>query len=153
MTKPSQTTTSPRSITNPALEASTAPEVIKRTVEQALRLLDVAKAEYIIRLPDGTLVTKGDMELVTRRAVKRVPRKAHKMPYGSYTSAYKESIVNMAIGDVLCLYRTPDMLAAGVTLADISGTISSIAATTFGTDAHKIHQNKTTECIELLRTA
>lgn len=129
------------------------PEIVKRTIEQATRLLDASKTEYIIRLSDGTLITKGAMELAASSTRKRMPRKAHKMPHGSYTAAYKESIVNMVVGDVLCLYRTPEMLAAKVTLADISGTISSIATTTFGNGNHKIHQNKTTECVELLRTA
>ena len=115
------------------------PEIVKRTIEQATRLLDASKTEYIIRLPDGTLITKGAMELVAPAAKrKRVARKEHKMPHGSYTAAYKTPIMKMAIGDVLCLYRTPEMLKAGVTLADISGTISSIATTAFGNNAHKL---------------
>lgn len=130
---------------------TTIPEIVKRTIEQATRLLDASKTEYIIRLSDGTVYTKGNMELVTAKT--RTPRQARKMPHGSYTNAYKKLVVNMAVGDVLCLYRTPEMLAANVTLADISGTISSIATATFGNGAHKLHQNKTADCIEILRTA
>lgn len=130
---------------------TTTPEIVKRTIEQATRLLDASNTEYIIRLRDGTVYTKGDMELVTTKT--RTPRQARKMPHGSYTNAYKQRVVNMKVGDVLELALTPEMIAAGVTLLDVQGTISTIASTAFGKDAHKICANKSTGCNEILRTA
>jgi hypothetical protein len=143
----------PAAVTNTAIEASTVPEIVKRTLEQSLRLLDVAKAEYIIRLGDGTMLTKGKMELVTPRKTVKYTKKPRKMPYGTMRNWVAPQIAHLHIGDVAELDLSAEMQAAGVDLRDLMSSVSSTANKLFGLDSHKVCTNKKTGKIEILRTA
>ena len=141
-------------VTNPALAASTAPEIVKRTIEQALRLLAVAGTEYIIRLSDGTTITQGSLELVAAKPPKKQAKKrALKMPYGSMRSAVLPYVECLKVGDVAEIGLTPEMVLCGVDLHDLLSTVSNAAAKCFGNDSHKVCTNKATGKIEILRTA
>lgn len=135
------------------MKTTNTPAIVQITIDQATRLLDASKVDYIVRLADGTLITKGDMTLAPTKMEADRKRRSRKVPHGTFTRAYKSDIHNMQVGDVLCLYRTPTMLTLGVTLADVQGTCSTIASAAFGNNAHKIHINTTTDCVEILRTA
>lgn len=141
-------------VTNPELAASTLPEIVKRTIEQALRLLDVSGTEYIIRLGDGTTITKGAMELVAAKSAKiKGKKRALKMPYGSMRNAVLPYVECLKVGDVAEIALTPEMVTAGVDLHDLLSTVSNAAAKCFGNDSHKVCTNRNTGKIEILRTA
>lgn len=132
----------------------TIPLAIRKTVEQATRLLDACKTRYIIVLSDGTTINKGGeiIQLVPDKPEK--PRKAKSlMPHGTYRQAYGDVVRNMVVGDVEIFRLTPEMVKAGVKLITIQGSISSMASNAFGNDAHKIFMNKETNSVELFRTA
>jgi hypothetical protein len=141
-------------VTNPALAASTAPEIVKRTIEQALRLLDVSGTEYIIRLGDGTTITRGSLELVAAKPDKvKNKKRALKMPYGSMRNAVLPYVECLKVGDVAEIGLTPEMVLCGVNLHDLLSTVSNAAAKCWGNESHKVCTNKTTSKIEILRTA
>jgi hypothetical protein len=140
-------------VKHPALIASTAPEIIKRTVEQALGLLDVTGGEYIIRLNDGTTITKGNIQIKAVKVKPPAKKRALKMPYGSMRNAVMPLIECLKVGDVAEIGFTPEMLAAGVDTKDLLSTVSNAAVKLFGTDSHKVCTNKVTNKIEILRTA
>lgn len=130
------------------------PLAIRKTVEQATRLLDACKTQYIIVLPDGTTINKGGelIQLIPPKPEK--PRKARSlMPYGTYRKAYGDTVRDMVLGDVKVFHRTPEMISAGVDLTTIMGSISSMASNAWGNNAHKIFLNKGNDSVELLRTA
>lgn len=130
------------------------PLAIHKTVEQATRLLDACKARYIIVLSDGTTINKGG-EVIQLAPDK--PTRAKKapslMPYGTYRNVYGPAIKRMVVGDVEAFFLTPEMVQAGVGLMTVLGSISSMASSEWGNNAHKIFTNKANNSIELLRTA
>jgi len=130
------------------------PLAIRKTVEQATRLLDACKTQYIIVLSDGTTINKGGevIQLIPPKPEK--PRKAKSlMPHGTYRKVYGDAIRKMVVGDVGVFRRTPEMVTAGVELITILGSISSMASNEWGNNAHKIFINKGNDSVELLRTA
>jgi hypothetical protein len=130
------------------------PLAIRKTVEQATRLLDACKTQYIIVLSDGTTINKGGevIQLIPPKPEK--PRKARSlMPYGTYRKVYGPAMTKMVMGDVEVFRRTPEMVTAGVELITILGAISSMASSDWGNNAHKIFLNKGNDSVELLRTA
>ena len=132
----------------------TIPLAIRKTVEQATRLLDACKTRYIIVLSDGTTINKGGeiIQLVPDKPEK--PRKAKSlMPHGTYRQVYGDVVRNMVVGDVEIFRLTPEMVKAGVDLTTIMGSISSMASNAWGNNAHKIFLNKGNDSVELLRTA
>lgn len=141
-------------VKHPALIASTAPEIIKRTVEQALGLLAVAGTEYIIRLSDGTTLTHGSMELAAVKPPKQAKKKrALKLPYGSMRNAVLPYVECLKVGDVAEIGLTPEMVAADVNMHDLLSSVSNAAAKCWGNDSHKVCTNKATGKVEILRTA
>jgi len=147
-------TRTPNTSSHPALVASSTPEIVKRTIEQAMRLLEVAGTEYIIRLGDGTTINHGSLELVAAKPPKKeAKRRALKMPYGSMRSAVMPYVECLKIGDVAEIGLTPEMAMCGVDLHDLLSSVSNAAAKCFGNDSHKVCTNKTTNKIEILRTA
>ena len=130
------------------------PLAIRKTVEQATRLLDVCKTQYIIVLSDGTTINKGGevIQLIPHKPEKQ--RKAKSlMPHGTYRQVYGDTVRDMAVGDVEVFRLTPEMVKAGVELITIQGSISSMASNAFGNNAHKIFMNKDDDSVELFRTA
>lgn len=141
-------------VTNLALVESTMPEILKRTVEQALSLLALAKAEYVIRLPDGTLINEGTLVIKLSKKDKAPAKKRGlKLPYGTMRNAVMPYIDCLKVGDVAEIALTPEMLAAGVDCKDLLSSVSNAAVKCFGTDAHKVCTNKKTGKVEILRTA
>lgn len=130
------------------------PFAVRKTVEQATRLLDACKTRYIIVLSDGTTINKGGeiIQLVPAKPEKP-PRAKSRMPYGTYRTVYGETLRNMVVGDVEVFRLTPEMVNAGVDLMTIMGSISSMASNEWGNNAHKIFTNKDNDSVELLRTA
>lgn len=147
-------TRTPNTSSHPALATSSTPEIVKRTIEQALRLLDVSGTEYIIRLGDGTTITRGSLELVAAKPEKiKNKKRALKLPYGSMRKAVMPLVSCLKVGDVAEIGLTPEMVAADVNLQDLLSSVSNAAATCWGNDSHKVCTNKTTGKIEILRTA
>lgn len=130
------------------------PLAIRKTIEQATRLLDVCKTQYIIVLSDGTTINKGGelIQLIPPKPTKQLKARSL-MPYGTYRKVYGPALTKMAVGDVEVFRRTPEMIAAGVELITIMGAISSTASSDWGNNAHKIFLNKDNNSTELLRTA
>jgi hypothetical protein len=130
------------------------PLAIRKTVEQATRLLDACKTQYIIVLSDGTTINKGGevIQLIPPKPTKQ-PKARSLMPYGTYRKVYGPAMTKMVVGDVEVFRRTPEMVAAGVELITIMGAISSTASSDWGNNAHKIFINKGNDSVELLRTA
>jgi hypothetical protein len=135
------------------MQQTSVPEVVLRAVDQALRTLNAAKAEYIIRLPDGMMYERGNMKLAAIPTEKKRTRTPSKMPLGYMTKAIMPTLKDMQIGDVLEFQLDEPMMAAGVELRELQSSVSSLASTNFGAGNHKVHTNKKTQRIELLRTA
>ena len=130
------------------------PEIYATIAQKVLKDLGLIKAKFIIILQDGTTFDSGSDEITLTGPKKhRAIRRESKMPYGTYTKTYRHSIVAMNVGDVMCFDRTAEMVSNKVTLSDLQGAISGIACATFGNDAHKVHINTKTACVELMRTA
>lgn len=147
-------TRTPNTSSHPALDASSTPEIVKRTIKQALHLLDVSGTEYIIRLGDGTTITRGSLELVAAKPEKiKNKKRALKLPYGSMRKAVMPLVSCLKVGDVAEIGLTPEMVAADVNLHDLLSSVSNAAATCWGNESHKVCTNKTTGKIEILRTA
>lgn len=132
------------------------PEIYREMAVKAMKHLDLVKAQYAVILPDGTVYNNSG-EIIQIKAPKvkapKKPRAARKMPHGSYSKVYLPIIQAMNVGDVQCFSPTPDMVANGVNLRDLQGTVSTFAHGLWGNDAHKTHQNVKANCVELLRTA
>ena len=157
MTNLTQTSMNKRtsnSVKHPDLIASTAPEIIKRTIEQALGLLDVGGAEYIVRLSDGTLLSKGTtIQVKVGKTKAPAKKRALKLPYGTMRNAVMPLVECLKVGDVAEIGLTPEMIAAGVDTKDLLSTVSNAAAKAFGNGGHKVCTNKKTGKVEILRTA
>jgi len=140
-------------VKHPDLVASNVPEIIKRTIEQALGLLDVGGAEYIVRLSDGTLISKGTTIQVKIGKTKAPAKKrALKLPYGHMRNAVMPFVECLKVGDVAEIGLTPEMIAADVNMHDLLSSVSNAAAKCFGNGAHKVCTNKKTGKVEVLRT-
>lgn len=142
-----------QTVNNPTLIASTMPEIVKRTVEQALNLLAVSKAEYVIRLPDGTLLTEGTLQVKATKIKLPTKKRALKMPYGSLRTYVMPYVECLKIGDVAEVGLTPEMVAADVNLHDLLSSVSNAAAKCFGNGSHKVCTNRKTGKVEILRVA
>ena len=130
------------------------PLAIRKTVEQATKLLDACKTKYIIVLSDGTTINKGGELIQLMPDKPEKPRKAKSlMPHGTYRKVYGDAIRNMVVGDVEIFRLTSEMVTAGVELITIQGSISSMASNEWGNNAHKIFMNKDNDSVELLKTA
>lgn len=131
------------------------PEIFTTMANKAIKDLNLVKAKFVVILPDGTTFDNsgGDIVYKPKKAIVKKPRQERKMPHGSYSEAYKPRIAAMKVGDVECFSPSPDMVAHGVTIHDLQGSISTIAHGLWGNDAHKTHQNKKNNCVELMRTA
>lgn len=139
-------------VKHPALVASTTPEIVKRTVEQALGLLEVTGAEYIIRLSDGTTITKGNIPVKVIKIKPPAKKRALKLPYGHMRNAVMPLIECLKVGDVAEIGLTPEMVAGGVNMHDLLSSVSNAAAKCFGNGSHKVCTNKKTGKVEILRT-
>jgi hypothetical protein len=137
----------------PTMQQTSVPEVILRAVEQSLRTLNAAKAEYVIRLPNGMVYERGDLKLATESTEKKRTRAPSKMPRGYIAKAIQPIINPMQAGDVAEFRCDAAMVAAGVELRHLQSSVSSHASTIFGVGNHKVYTNKKTQCVELLRTA
>jgi hypothetical protein len=131
------------------------PEIYTDLANKAIKNLNLVKAKFVVILPDGTTFDNGGGEIVykPKKVIVKKPRQERKMPHGAYSTAYKNAIEGMKVGDVEVFTPTTDMVAKGVTIGDLQGAISTIAHGLWGNDAHKTHQNKKNDCIELMRTA
>lgn len=132
------------------------PEIYTTMANKAIKDLNLVKAQFIVILPDGTTFDSGSDLIVLagpKKAIVKKPRQERKMPHGAYSEAYKTAIEAMKVGDVEVFTPTTDMVAHGVTIKDLQGSISTIAHGLWGNDAHKTHQNKKLNCVELMRTA
>jgi hypothetical protein len=133
------------------------PKIILDTASKAITTLDVTKCVYFVVLPDGSIMdnSQGGIGFLAPKAAPKAPRTRRdlKLPYGTYTQAYKETVNNMKVGDVVCLPLTQQMKDAGATMWDLGGAVSAMAHKAFGKDAHKIHHNHEKGWLELLRVA
>ena len=129
------------------------PQIIIDTAKKAVKSLDVTKSVYYIILPDGTVMDNSNGTIKTLKSKQPKYKREFKMPYGTITRTFKEQLEAMQVGDVVCLVRTPEMVAAGVTLQNIQGTIASFASKRWGQDCHKSHINDSKDWLEVFRTA
>ena len=135
-------------------QQTTVPQIIIDTAKKAVKSLDVTKSVYYIILPDGTVVDNSNGAIKAAKVKKPAGKKRQfKLPYGTITNTFKSQLEAMQVGDVVCLVRTPEMVAAGVTLNDIQGTMASQASKMWGLDAHKSHINSDKDWLEVFRTA
>ena len=129
------------------------PQIIIDTAKKAVRSLDVTKSVYYIVLPDGTVFDNSNGAIKAAKVKPVRNKRQFKLPYGTITQTFKAQLDAMQVGDVVCLVRTPEMVAAGVTLNDIQGTMASQASKMWGLDAHKTHINSDKDWLEVFRTA
>lgn len=151
----SKSTSTSKDMTNNSTQ-NQMPEIYREMATKAMKHLDLVKAQYAVILPDGTVYNNSGEIIQIKMPKAKAPKKPYqerKMPHGSYSAAFKARIAAMNIGDVECFSATPEMLANGVTIKDIQGTVSTFAHGMWGNDAHKTHQNVKANCVELLRMA
>lgn len=129
------------------------PQIIIDTAKKAVKSLDVTKSVYYIILPDGTVMDNSNGAIKGSKVKPVRNKRQFKLPYGTITKAFKPQLEAMQVGDVVCFVRTPEMVAAGVTLNDIQGTMASQASKMWGHDCHKSHINSDKDWLEVFRTA
>jgi hypothetical protein len=129
------------------------PQIIIDTAKKAVKSLDVTKSVYYIILPDGTVFDNSNGAIKAAKVKPVRNKRVFKLPYGTITKAFKPQLEAMQVGDVVCMVRTPEMVAAGVTLNDIQGTMASQASKMWGQDSHKSHINPDKDWLEVFRTA
>lgn len=150
----SKSTSTSKDMTNNSTQ-NQMPEIYREMATKAMKHLDLVKAQYAVILPDGTVYNNSGeiIQIKMPKAKVRNTQQERKMPHGTYSAAFKARIEAMKVGDVECFTPTPEMVARGVNLKDIQGTVSTFAHGAWGNDAHKTHQNVKANCVELLRTA
>lgn len=151
----SKSTSTSKDMTNNSTQ-NQMPEIYREMATKAMKHLDLVKAQYAVILPDGTVFNNsGEVIQIKAPKVKKAKktRAERKMPHGAYSKVYLPTIQGMKVGDVQCFSPTPEMVANGVNLRDLQGTISTFAHGLWGNDAHKTHQNTKANCVELLRMA
>lgn len=135
-------------------QTSIIPEIILTTSRKAIQTLDATKCVYFIVMPDGTIMNNSNGGLgFTAPPAPAKKKMTRKVPHGTYKREFHDRLANMAVGAVECIAPTPEMVAAGVTLTDMQGTLSSMCSVLFGNDSHKIHKNAKQGWVEILRTA
>ena len=134
-------------------QQTTVPQIIIDTAKKAVKSLDVTKSVYYIILPDGTVVDNSNGTIKAAKVKPVRNKRQFKLPYGTITNTFKPQLEAMQVGDVVCLVRTPEMVAAGVTLNDVQGTVASMASKMWGPDCHKTHINYDKDWLEVFRTA
>ena len=65
--------------------ATTMPSVIEKAISKAETMLKATNAKYIIVLPDGSVISHGELELAQPKQRKKRTRRDSSVPHGTYT--------------------------------------------------------------------
>lgn len=83
---------------------TTMPSVVEKAVSKAELMLRAANAKYIIMLPDGSVISHGELELAQPKAPAKRQRRDASVPHGGYTAFLQVSgFDKMEKSDVLQL--------------------------------------------------
>jgi len=120
------------------------PEVIKITVEQTLKKLQVTGCAYNVMLSDGTIFSHKEEMF----SVKKGTRSRHGLPYkyGDVKAHYEPYIKDLEVGGVTSIPAT-STLALDV----IQGSLTAHLSQRWGKGNYTTFTNKETNCIEVLR--
>ena len=69
-------------------------------LDRAIALLNAANTEYVVRLPDGTLLQRGDLRIAESESNTDKPKKGSKYGWGTLTNYITPVISTMEVGDV-----------------------------------------------------
>ena len=124
-------------------------DIITKTANDAARLLNAIRAQYIIVLPTGEQIIQGDLKLHVPEATP--PKKARaqsRHPHGFLNNHILPFIQHLEIGDV-AVVPVPN----GADMDEIQGSGASLSAKLWGNGNYKTMRNANTGCLEVLRMA
>ena len=124
-------------------------DIIQKTANDAARLLNAIRAQYIIVLPTGEQIIKGDLKLhvpddTPQRKVRAQPRH----PHGFLNNHILPYLQPLKVGDVAVV-----PVPHGASMNEIQGSGASISAKLWGNGNYKTMRNDNTGCLEVLRMA
>lgn len=65
--------------------APTTPSVVEKAISKAETFLKAVNAKYIVVLPDGSVISHGELELAQPKQALKRKRRDSSVPHGSYT--------------------------------------------------------------------
>ena len=124
-------------------------DIITKTAKDAARLLDAIRAQYIIVLPTGEQIIKGDLKLhVPEAEPAKKRRQPSRHPYGFLNEHIRPFIQGLDVGDV-AVVPVPN----GADMDEVQGSAASLSAKLWGNGNYKTMRNPKTGCLEILRLA
>jgi hypothetical protein len=120
------------------------PEIIKHTVDQALKKLQVSGCAYKVVLGDGTIFTHKEEIFATKNGTRSRDGLPYK--YGDVKAHYEQYIKDLEIGGVASVPAT-SKLALDV----IQGSLTAHLSQRWGRGNYTTFTNKETDCVEVLR--
>jgi hypothetical protein len=122
-------------------------DIIQKTANDAARLLNAVRAQYIIVLPTGEQIIQGDLKLHTPDAVpQRKKRAQSRNPLGFLRKYLMPYLKPMQVGDVVVI-PVPN----GANMKEIQGSAASISNIIWGKGNYKTMRNAETGNLEVLR--
>ena len=109
-----------------------------KALKHAVSMLDAINAKYVIVMPDGETVTRGDLKVDTS------PKRVLKYPRDELKKYYKSRMDAMAIGDVLDVKLPTKEMAI-----DVRGAASAYGSSKWGNKSYISAVEGTS--VELLR--
>ena len=122
-------------------------DIIQKTANDAARLLNAVRAQYIIVLPTGEQIIQGDLKLYTPDAKPaKKKRSQSRNPLGFLRGHIMPYLKPMKVGDVavIPIPNTSDV-------KEIQGSAASISNVLWGKGNYKTMRNATTGNLEVLR--
>lgn len=116
--------------------------IFARLVEQVEFNLKAAKAEYFIRLPDGTIISNIDVKLPKQKNGKR----NFTQPFGAYTNTFQPQLEGMGVAE-LREVSIPD----GFEMANSQSAMINIGVKLWGKESVTTALRRADRVIEVLR--
>lgn len=122
-------------------------DIITRTLDQAVKLLNGVRAKYIIVMPDGEVREFGGLVLEKEKPLVPVKkRKALTLPIGTYKNHVSTYIKNMSVADVVVV-----PVKEGMNIDSVQSSVCDFAGRLWGNGSVTSGRNTRRDAIEVLR--
>jgi hypothetical protein len=127
-------------------------DLIQRTIEESAEILRNLGCEYIIMTKDGHILEHGTLaESFKAQTAPATPKRAPRVPPGTYSSHYKPIIEKIQPGEVAVVPFKSSLTGVNFSVSGLNSAVSAWAATHWGSGASTTFVNRKEKTIEVLR--
>lgn len=126
----------------PLAQSTTTPSVVEKAISKAETFLKAVNAKYIVVLPDGSVISHGELELAQPKQAGKRKRRDMSVPHGGYTSFLqiggfdkmeKSDVLQFDVGTMsaeavrgVACSRAAKMWGAGSVITTVSGQVVEV---------------------------